>query len=173
MNWAMESPFISKTASFTRRAAFVAGTAALGLLASACSSGDETTRSEDGEIVESGELSAFSINVGDCIVGAATGEVSGFEGVPCNEPHDNEVYYTFDLPDGDFPGDAVIEAEATDQCLTQFELYVGTEYEVSSYGLTWLSPTVGSWDQGDQEIACLVNNFDGTQKSGSAKGTGL
>lgn len=170
----MKTPFAPKTASsFTRRAATVAGFAVVGLLAGACSSGDETTRSDDGEIVEGGELSAFSINVGDCIVGAATGEVSGFDGVPCTEPHDNEVFYTFDLPDGDFPGDEVIQAEATDQCLTQFEAYVGTAYEVSSFGLTWLSPTVGSWSQGDQEIACLVNNFDDSQKTGSAKGTGL
>lgn len=157
--------------SFSRRAALVAGLAAGSLVWAACSSEDQTTRDEEGAIVEAGEISAFSINVGDCLVGDSVGEVSGFDGVPCTEAHDNEVFFTFDMAEGDFPGDEAIETAATDRCLTEFENYVGIAYESSIYGLTWLSPTSGSWSQGDREVACLVNNFDGTQKVGSAQGT--
>jgi len=153
-----------------RRHAVVAGLAIGGLLLASCGGSDETTRNEEGAIVEGGEISAFSINVGDCLVGASTGEVSGFDGVPCSEPHDNEVIHTFDLADGDFPGEAAMETQATDRCLAEFETYVGIDYESSIYGLTWLVPTDGSWGQGDREVACLVNNFDGTQKVGTAKG---
>ena len=158
--------------SGARRAIFIAGVASVGLFLAACGSDDDTTRDESGAIVEEGELSAFSISVGDCLVGSAAGEVSGFDGVPCDQPHDNEVYHTFDLADGDFPGDAVMQTQATEACLAAFETYVGISYQESpTYDITWLSPTAGSWGQGDREIACLVNNLDGTQKVGSAEGT--
>lgn len=173
MTSSMEKYIAPRRSSFARSAAVVAGFAAGGLMLAACSTDDETTRDDAGAIVESGEISAFSINVGDCIVGAASGEVSGFEGVPCDQPHDNEVYHTFDLPDGEFPGDAVIEARGTEDCLAEFEPFVGLDFASSIYGVTWLFPTAGSWAQGDREIACLINNFDGTQKTGSARGTGL
>lgn len=161
-------------ASRSRRIVLGTSAAAISLLGVACSSGDDTTRDDSGAIVEEGDLSAFSLNVGDCLVGDATGEVSGFEGVPCDQPHDNEVFLTFDMADGDFPGDPAIQAEAEAGCLPAFESFVGTAYEDSIYGLTWLFPTADSWAElDDREIACLVNNFDGTQKTGSAAGTGL
>lgn len=156
------------------RAFVIASAIGMGLVGAACSSGDDTTRDDAGTIVEEGELSAFSVQVGDCLGGEAIGEVSSFDGVPCDQPHDSEVFLTFDVADGDFPSDAVLNERAQTDCLAAFEPFVGLSFEESIYGISWLVPTVQTWDQADdREIVCLINNFDGTKKSGTAKDTAV
>ena len=84
----------------------------------------------------------------------------------------NEVYYLFDMPSGDFPGSSAIEAQAINGCLDAFEPYVGKEYDTSMLGVLWLTPTAGSWDEGDREIVChlwyfcsrLFHVLNGSQK---------
>lgn len=122
-----------------------------------------------------GEGNVFSLEVGTCFddPDAASGEVSDVPVVECSEPHDNEVYYLFDLPDGDFPGTASVENSAQDGCLAQFEAYVGEPYETSVLGIWPLYPTAGSWDQGDREIVCVLYDIDGTPLTGSVRGSGI
>ncbi|MCI0425566.1 MAG: septum formation family protein, partial [Actinobacteria bacterium] len=51
--------------------------------------------------------------------------VSDVPTVDCEDPHDNEVYATFDVADGEFPGVDALVAEADERCLDVFEDYVG------------------------------------------------
>lgn len=135
---------------------------------------DETTRNDDGSITESGEVGAFRIQLGDCINGAMTGLVESVEGVPCSTPHDAEVYHAFLLPDGVYPGDASVGESASNGCYNAFEPFVGHEYATSIYDISSLSPTQESWDGlRDREVLCLMVNYDGTKKTGSARGTGI
>ncbi|MEL6890757.1 MAG: septum formation family protein [Actinomycetota bacterium] len=153
----------------------VGGIAGLGLVGAGyvgLGGEDSTTRNEQGEITEGGELGAFRIRVGDCL-GAATGEIiESVEGVPCSQPHDSEVYHAFMLPPGDFPGlDAVID-QAGAGCVAAFEPFVGAPYETSTYDINLIYPTEASWAElGDREVLCNVVNVDGSPLVGSAKGT--
>jgi hypothetical protein len=63
-------------------------------------------RNAYGEITEAGSLDAFQLQVGDCYNDQSTyeTEVTRVPGVPCYEPHDNEVYATFDLSMSEYPG---------------------------------------------------------------------
>ena len=134
---------------------------------------DNTTRDDSGAIVEEGELGAFRIRVGDCIGGGIDGEVESVDGVPCDGPHELEVYFAFNLPEGDgaYPGDTVVEDLANDGCLDAFQPFVGETYEASIYGFTTLTPTKNSWDGlDDREVLCMLGNYDGTLKTGTAKG---
>jgi hypothetical protein len=156
----------------------IAGTAAgLGLVGAGytgLAGQDDTTRNDTGAIVESGELGAFRIRVGDCLDSALGDEVESVEGIPCSNPHGFEVYHAFNLPEGDgsFPGDATVGSAADDGCLAAFDSFVGIDYWSSSYDFVTLVPTEGSWDGlDDREVLCLLTTVDGTPLTGSAAGT--
>ncbi len=142
---------------------------------SQASESDETTRDDDGSIVDEGEIGAFRIQVGDCLgTIEESGQIETAQGIPCDQEHQYEVYHAFDLPDGDFPGQVSVSSQAEEGCLAAFDPFVGIEYAVSIYGFTSLIPTQQSWDAiGDREVLCLLGNFDGTPKTGSAAGTGV
>ena len=151
----------------------VAGLGLVGMGYAGIAGQDGTTRSEDGAITEEGELGAFRIRLGDCIEGALDGPVESVQGVPCDSPHLLETYHAFNLPDGDYPGDESVGNMADDGCYGAFEPFVGLSYEESIYGFSTLTPTRESWDGvDDREVLCLIGNYDGTQKVGSARQTG-
>ena len=51
--------------------------------------------------------------------------------VPCTEPHDDEVYFDFQLADGEFPGDDAVAEQSDAGCLEQFQPFVGLVYDSS------------------------------------------
>lgn len=121
-------------------------------------------------------LGVFTLEVGDCAANVLEDEVASLDGVPCGEPHQWEVYHLFDLPEGDggYRGDGRIRKLANNGCLAAFEPFVGETYEASIFGFTTLTPSEGTWTQlGDREVVCMVGNYDGTLKTGSAEGAGL
>jgi hypothetical protein len=155
--------------------ATVAGLGLVGLGYSELGGEDGTARDESGAIVEQGEVGAFRIRLGDCIGGAMTDIVESVEGIPCDQPHEEEVYHAFNLPDGDgsYPGDTTVDELAGTGCYEAFGSFVGIAYEESTaYAFGWLQPTRESWSNlGDREVLCLVGNVDGSLKTGSAGGT--
>lgn len=125
--------------------------------------GTTTDSTEDGDDV-------FSIVVGDCLNDADVAEqVSSVPIVDCSEPHDSEAYYAEDLPDGDFPGDAV-GSSAEEICAPQFESFVGLADADSVYTYSYYYPTEDSWGAGDREILCVAYSDDLSQITGSIKG---
>ena len=136
---------------------------------------DGTTRDESGAVVVGGELGAFRIRVGDCMIDNRSGDlVESVEGIPCGQPHREEAYHAFTLPEGDgtYPGDDVVDDLADTGCYDAFEPFVGLAYDQSQYVFVSLQPHLGSWDDlDDREVLCLISNSDGSPKTGSARGT--
>src|SRR5699024_8391097 len=56
--------------------------------------------------------------------------------VSCEDQHDLEVFHTFELPEGDYPGESAVDEAAQDECITEFEQYVGTDYYESELRIT-------------------------------------
>ncbi|MEM7276032.1 MAG: septum formation family protein [Actinomycetota bacterium] len=168
---------IRRPARHARPVRFGAALAVAGLALAACggaSQTDETVRDESGAIVEEGEVGAFKVQVGDCISGVEEGLVETANGVTCDGMHQYEVYYSHLLPAGDYPGDVAINEAAQSECLEAFEPFVGLSYDQSVYGFTALTPVQDSWERiDDREILCLIGNYDGTDKSGSARGSAV
>jgi hypothetical protein len=135
---------------------------------------DQTVRDEAGRVVEAGELGAFRIRLGDCI---DLGDVTEFEsvaGVPCDQPHEGEVYHAFELAGSTWPGVAVVEQQAADGCYARFQAFVGAPYETSRYDIATITPTQGTWDEfDDREVLCVVTHYDGTKKQGTARGAAI
>ncbi len=148
--------------------------AALGL--SACgddeddSAGDDTTSSSeqtDEEAAEGEESGAedsdvFEVELGDCI-GAfnAEEEVTDVSVAPCDEKHDQEVFTIAEVPDGEFPGSDSFQDQVENDCIPEFETFVGIPYADSELEIKWLEPTESSWSEGDRELVCTVYDESG------------
>jgi hypothetical protein len=116
----------------------------------------------------------FDLEVGQCFDDPDDfSEVSDVAIVDCAEPHDNEVYHLFDVPDGDYPGLTVIETAATDGCLGAFDAYVGKAYIDSDLDIRYLYPSEDTWGEGDREVVCSLYNLFDEQMTGSMRNSGI
>lgn len=136
----------------------------------------EAERDGSGAIVDAGNIGAFQLRDGDCFNDAGYSfvgeeEISSLPGVPCSEPHDNEVYAVFDVDLTSYPSseDAMFE-HALEECLDRFPGFVGIEYESSELDILTLYPTTESWRHNDREVVCAVYDMSATQLVGSARG---
>ncbi len=137
---------------------------------------DNTTRDESGAIVESGGLGAFQMQVGDCFNDPEdlTAElIASVEGVPCHQPHDNEVFAEFDVTYSTFPGQDEVYTDAWWRCYDHFERWVGNDWESSSLEISALTPSDASWAEGDREITCFVYDATLQKLTGTTRGSGL
>ncbi len=122
-----------------------------------------------------GDGNVFELAVGDCFGDtddADGGRISDVPIVDCSEPHDHEVFHTFDVPDGEFPGEDALAAQAEELCIPVFEEYVGAGYGSSRLGILPITPTQSSWDDGDREVVCALYDLQQTQLEGSMEGSG-
>jgi len=143
---------------------------------------DDANRDESGNIVGEGEVSAFSMRVGDCfndsqeVIDAGGDEVvlEAVAGLPCSEPHDNEVYAVLDLSLERFPGGEEIYDLARDECVERFESFVGVSYEASILDIMHVYPTEESWSRGgDREVICAIYHMEADKTTGSMNDSGI
>lgn len=112
----------------------------------------------------------FAVDVGDCLATDPSGEVvSEVPTVDCEEPHTSEAFHSTTIDADELPSQADVEQLVEDECLAEFESFVGMPYEQSALEVLWLSPTADSWEQGDHEVVCLVTDPAG-QTTGSLEG---
>ena len=132
-------------------------------------------RNSVGEITSAGAVDAFEVRVGDCFDDGAfaSTEVSELPGIPCSEPHDNEIYATFDIQ-GDWPGEEQVEELASQGCYDRFAKVIGRTYEESVVDFTTIFPSQGSWKQrDDREVICVAYHMEFEKLTGSIIGSGL
>jgi hypothetical protein len=126
--------------------------------------------SETQEITEAGTADVFQLKVGDCLNDVDAEEVTEVPAVPCDQPHDNEIYYEFSMPDGEFPGNDGTMAAAEEECGPQFDTFVGLAYEESVLDWFPYTPTELSWTEaGDRVVQCVIFEPD-VRTSGSLAG---
>ncbi|MGM0618313.1 MAG: septum formation family protein [Actinomycetota bacterium] len=129
----------------------------LGVLLSACGPGE-------------GAVSA--LQVGQCLhQPEASTAIEEVELVPCDDPHDFEVFALVELPDGPYPGDSALPEMAQPACRGRFAAYVGVEPSDSVLATGLLVPSEDGWDGGDREVVCLLYEPD-ERLQGSMRATG-
>ena len=144
---------------------------AVAIAVSACTADRDGT----GAIVAEGSVDAFQMRVGDCFDDGSTFDdenVDSVPGVPCSNPHDNEVYAVYDVAAASFPGEGMADM-AHEGCLARFEPFVGKDYESSSLDVATLYPSPESWQENDREVVCAVYDVDAKKLTGSVKGLRL
>jgi hypothetical protein len=122
-------------------------------------------RNDAGEITEGGSVSSFDLKPGDCLNGLAeSNNITSVPAVPCTEPHDGEVFATFEITAGTWPGDAEVAKQAETGCVQRLPEYSEKAAKDEKLEIFFLHPTSASWAQGDHEVTCVA--------MGSAKTTG-
>jgi hypothetical protein len=111
--------------------------------------------------------------VGQCFNGgrvqASAEIVFGASVVDCAAPHESELAASFLYPGAvagtPYPGEAVVTDYAQGECSRRFGEFVGTPYESSELGMTYLYPLRVNWTAGDYSIQCVVHAPDGEATS--------
>lgn len=133
-------------------------------------------RDSAGEITSAGTVDAFEIRVGDCFNDDAfeSAEISEIPAVPCAEPHDNQVYATFDIAEEKWPGDERVDELASVGCYERFADAIGKGYEDSVIEYTTIYPSEGSWKRGnDREVVCVGYHMELEKLTGTILGSRL
>ena len=113
---------------------------------------------------------ASTLPVGLCLDEVPSGIISPANVLDCAQPHTYEVFGSFFLSDGAFPGDDAIESSAYEGCDAVYPDYVGIPWEQSTLAYYYVSPSEETWAEGDREISCLLYDPDVDQTTGSLRG---
>lgn len=161
----------------TVRAVAIGGAAlALMFSLSGCSfidgltSGSDANRDEQGNVQEQENIDVFSLKLGDCkMADDTTGDIMDVDVVPCDEPHDEEVFFEYTMDKGEYDPVAVQNA-GEETCYGQnFTDFVGVAWDDSTLDVWYLSPNQQSWeDANDRLIQCIISDPAG-QTTGSLK----
>jgi len=134
--------------------------------ATAATSAPSTTRAPEATTTidssgTEGEWYGGLLDVGDCFDDTidADGEYvyTGVPlSVPCDEPHDNEVYAVFQMAEGEYPGSDAFGEQGEELCDEAFTDFVGVDWSVSPLSYLWIWPEEDEWDAGGHEVVCAV-----------------
>ncbi|MBQ9919119.1 MAG: septum formation family protein, partial [Microbacterium sp.] len=113
------------------------------------------------------ENETFALPVGTCLDELATTYITSDNVLDCAQPHNFEIFSSFLVDDGAFPGESVFEEQAYEKCDAAFAAFVGIPYADSTLEYTYLSPTKETWAQGDREILCMIFDPSVAQTTGS------
>lgn len=114
-------------------------------------------RNSNGEIVSAGRISVDDLRIGDCVNGLdQEGGVSRLDAVPCSQPHEGQVFATFDLPAGPWPGEDELFAMAEQGCHDRMETDLPEVYDDLSVKLFYLHPSEKLWRDGNREVICFA-----------------
>ncbi|ULE34277.1 septum formation family protein [Mycobacterium sp. IDR2000157661] len=119
-------------------------------------------------VLDAGTVTATDVQEGDCL-----SEIPGdtrvrtVKTVDCAEPHAGEVFAVLQMPDGDFPGQAVIDSY-TERCSPELARYSPAAMEDDAVQLYVLYPTAETWAEGDRAVTCIATL--NPPRAGSLKG---
>ena len=122
--------------------------------------GKATRSASTGVITHRGHINAFSLRVGDCFdnpVGARA--VNTVTAIPCDQPHNAQIYAKFKLTGSDFsyPGAAVVEQRARSGCNARIGT-VNKSMTTSAMTVRILLPEKIAWVAGQRTVSCMVVN---------------
>jgi hypothetical protein len=103
------------------------------------------------------EASVFKLKEGDCLNTPNGQQVSL---VSCSISHDYEVFGTFTLPAGAWPGTQAIQQAASAGCSTRLTAYINPQLAIS-LAQTYVYPTQVDWTAGTRTVICEVRAASG------------
>ncbi|MFJ9819516.1 DUF4190 domain-containing protein [Streptomyces sp. NPDC101151] len=115
---------------------------------------------------------SISLVKGECFDspgGKLSGETYDVDKVPCSGEHDGEVFASFRLKNGSYPGDDSVAGAADDRCYGLQDAYAMDGWAVpEDVDVYYLTPTEDSWSAGDREVTCV---FGSVTEGGNLSGT--
>ncbi|KUN82679.1 hypothetical protein AQJ66_21280 [Streptomyces bungoensis] len=117
---------------------------------------------------------SISLVKGECFDapgGRLSGETYDVDKVPCSGVHDGEVFASFRLRAGRYPGDDSVTGTADERCYGLQDAYAMDGWAVpGDVDVYYLTPTEDSWSAGDREVTCVFGNVtEGRNLTGSLR----
>ncbi|MFF7971984.1 DUF4190 domain-containing protein [Streptomyces sp. NPDC007905] len=117
---------------------------------------------------------SISLVKGECFDapgGRLSGETYDLDEVPCSGEHDGEVFASFRLKGGAYPGAASVGGPADERCYGLQDAYAMDNWAVpDDVDVYYLTPTEDSWSAGDREVTCVFGNVtEGGDLTGSLR----
>jgi hypothetical protein len=106
----------------------------------------------------------FSLKAGECI----DPQGQSYTLIPCDSPHEAEVFATFRLTGTTWPGSTTVVAAASRGCATRLTGYLNPQLAVS-LASTYVYPDATAWQAGTRTVICEVRAASG-QLTGSVRG---
>lgn len=117
------------------------------------------------------------IAVGECfneVIDPLDDRIHGAHVVPCDGPHQMEMYGHATLPDAigsPYPGEEAMKQVGDATCRPLFEEYVGIAYDASVYTFWAYTPDEHDWHF-NRRVKCAIGNADRSmQPPGAARGS--
>ncbi len=140
-------------------AVWIIGGISLGLM----QIGLQPQRTPSGTITASGKVAPMNLRDGDCVRlpsnGAAGTVILSLDVVPCDRPHNAQVYATITLSGDAYPGEEATTDLALNACEPKAYDYLG-DNEVKDLRLLTFVPPEAEWKGGERRAHCLL--FDET-----------
>lgn len=114
-------------------------------------------------------VEARHARVGDCVPSLEFGDVYVVDVIRCAEPHFAEAYAQFDLPEGVYPGELLVDVQARKACAARFADFVGRPWSQSDLEIYHLVPSAESWLDG-RSVVCWVGLPGGVKATGTLRG---
>jgi hypothetical protein len=115
----------------------------------------------------------LTVDQGECLYveDGLAAQVAKLPVIDCTKSHTHEIFANVvDTTDQVYPGQASLEQLAETKCYGAFEDYVGISPFDSSLYITWIVPSLGSWnDKDDRTILCVLGLKGGGEMDTSAK----
>lgn len=116
----------------------------------------ETTAPATTALVPVGDgTDIFLLPEGLCFVSGTQGEQVVLP-VDCSEPHEGQKYADVPLEIDGAYSDSAAKAAADPVCRSEFELFVGTDYDISELFYVGLTPTEEDWETGYGAVCIVV-----------------
>jgi Septum formation len=106
----------------------------------------------------------FSLKTGECF----DPQGQSYSLIPCDSPHDAEVFATFNLTGTTWPGSPAVAAAANGGCASRLTGYLNPQLAVS-LASTYIYPDATAWQAGTRTVICEVRAASG-QLTGSVRG---
>lgn len=124
-------------------------------------------RDAEGRINEAGLIDELSLVPGDCLNDPEEDAIM-LSALPCEEPHDAEVFARFRLEGDGWPGRDNIRRRATAGCGNRLARLYPREYDALIDDVTYFSPDRVDWAIDDHDVICFANY--GSRRGGALDG---
>ena len=111
----------------------------------------------------------FGLRPGECINSAGNGLNVTVRS--CVTPHDAEVFATFSLPPGTWPGVSAVQLEAGNGCASRLSSYLNPQLATADLTQAYVYPNQAAWQAGERTVVCEVSAASG-QLTGSVRAPG-
>ena len=108
----------------------------------------------------------FGLRPGECINSAGNG--LNVTVLSCATPHDAEVFATFSLPQGSWPGASAVQQDAGNGCVSRLGGYLNPQLATAALSQEYVYPNQAAWQAGERTVVCEVSAVSG-QLTGSVR----